>query len=430
MLRILLIIFVDTSLIGLAAWHSLEMMLGAAALVVVLNGMFWMITKSTRPIEPESQSHHIPSEIFAQFRQKTQNTKPAQVPPRDAFSQFQKNLEASPKKKKPPKKKTPVPQAYTNSDFDDALTSSQATHAAEEAKDRVSISKPSKPTKKPAPSKKKVLPPKPTPEPDVSAEESGKRTLERLAQSFRQLQDTEDDLFPDVHVPLSSEKKTTETPAAPAEPVMDEGLGNVLGEPISQVESKMESQALLKMGQSAFQGGRYGEAKASLDNYFSLIEGTDESVLWSTKYMYAKVCLKEGDTQTAVTHFLQILENGIDAEEVEYVTILEEIMNYLEEAHQLEAALLFSQTLLNHYREQLDRVKMDHLYGQIERMLDTLGHDEKLIRTYKGHLEIKRVLKDVDGESQLLDLIGNRYYKMGEKELSRQYYEENLQLKE
>ena len=72
---------------------------------------------------------------------------------------------------------------------------------------------------------------------------------------------------------------------------------------------------------------------------------------------------------------------------------------------------------------------MDNLYERIERALEVIGDDERLIRIYKNHLEIKRILKDKYGESRLLDLIGNRYYKMGNKELSRQYYEDNLRIK-
>ncbi len=255
-----------------------------------------------------------------------------------------------------------------------------------------------------------------------------KRTSEQLN---RLLETIDEDLFADVQIVLPSEDSLDKSPSHTntTHDLFDEGLGDVLERYHSPEEKLAEAEALLKMANSSFQAGHALDAKASLDNYFLIQREMRQKIDWEVQYLYAQICLKLGDISTANNYFSKITKDGLTSTHPDYCKILEAMTMSLEEHQMYEATLPLLYDLLNYYRQQLDRAQMDATYERLEKALEELGDDERLIRTFKNHLEIKRILKDRYGESRLLDLIGNRYYKMGEKELSRKYYEDNLHLK-
>ena len=86
--------------------------------------------------------------------------------------------------------------------------------------------------------------------------------------------------------------------------------------------------------------------------------------------------------------------------------------------------------LLAVFRQVSDRTAMDRIYVMIESAQEQSGDEKKLIQYYKNHLEIKAVLEDVEGQLDLIDQIGNRYYKLGDTEAARNFYEQGLKLRE
>ncbi len=86
--------------------------------------------------------------------------------------------------------------------------------------------------------------------------------------------------------------------------------------------------------------------------------------------------------------------------------------------------------LLAVYRQANDRPAMDRIYALIEDAQEQTGDEQKLIQYYKNHLEIRTVLDDVEGQLALIDRIGNRYFKLGDTEAARQFYEQGLKLRE
>ena len=439
-LKIVLIASGYCLIIGTSFSISWEHGLGAAALLGTIHSIAALFKKHGQVVVLP-----VPPKTTARGKQKTAKTTAKEDATelaginKDIFKQFQNNLQDHQKNLRPQATQTsakpavkmsqsPAPHPYTQAQpaFDETLPL--------ESEDKVSLT--AKPP--PAPRKKssaKTAAPRPAAKPSAAkptkpAENASQILLKKLSQP---LDEVGEDLFDDVQIILPSEQNSSANspPPAASQPLdlFDEGLSETLQASHSMEEKSAEADALLKMAQASFQAGRVSEAKASLDNFFSIQKELKVPTTWEIQYLYAQVCLRLGDRTTAFAYFSEMTQNGLGTTHPDYAKILESIAASLEEHMLYEGALSFLYDLLNYYRQQLDRAQMDQIYGRIELALEELEDDERLIRAYKNHLEIKRILKDQYGESRLLDALGNRYYKMGDKELSRKCYEENLHLK-
>jgi hypothetical protein len=93
----------------------------------------------------------------------------------------------------------------------------------------------------------------------------------------------------------------------------------------------------------------------------------------------------------------------------------------------LKAALI--SRALGPFRQAGDRAALDRLYLRIEAAAESAGDERRLIQFYKNHLAIREALGDLSGRLDLLDKIGNRYYKLQDMAASREYYELGLKLR-
>lgn len=384
---------------------------------------------ATQALDTKSELTAANLEAFARFRknianQAIQAAEPPPAPP---------SLEHQPTAPEPQLKQqaaTPrrLPNPYQTKEapkpprFADELDSEGAA--------KVSISRPSAAA---APPKTMAQPDQPVHEP---ARLSAPRSQQEVAPKREglSLQDPNDndeqDLFADVRIELASESgQEPEDDSTPLQSFMDEGLSGSLKRFSSREEQEAEAGTLLNMAQTAFQARNYTEAKAGFDNYLTVMDELKTQPKWEDLYLYGRICLKLNLIEEALKRFEAVTTDHLDNRHDDYGTILEEIAQDLETRDRQEEAVPFLQKLLNYYRQKLDRPSMDRVYERLEAALEKSHDDEKLIRTYKNHLEIKRMLKDSTGESLLLDAIGNKLYKMGQKELSRQYYEESVRLK-
>jgi hypothetical protein len=444
-----------------------ELGAGAATLIVLIHSILAILKKYgevviiEEDVEIPSQQAPVkkkktsPSRVKAQNIQKTQNVNAIAGLNQNIFAQFQSNLkdkvepEGEPLSDKNLTNK-PVPSASSRKQSSAPL---KAYTSAKNSFDEVlGLEQPDKITlkQKKAQAKKPIKVeleeeafPAPPPRAQSSAPElppthsqlnpyanRSKNLLKELAKSVEH--SDEDDLFADVQIPLLGESRgygSEQSNHRSNDDFFDEGLSSSLKSYASPEEKKAEADALLKMAENSFKSELWEETRASLDNYFILMEELGFLPEWDVWLLYAKVCLKEGNITKAVSCIEKIKEDGLEQQHPDYVKTMEALVAGLEEQHAFQPALPLLHDLLNFYRQQLDRIGMDNIYDRIERALEVLEDDERLIRIYKNHLEIKRILKDQYGESRLLDLIGNRYYKMGNKELSRQYYEDNLRIK-
>ncbi|MBF0237098.1 MAG: hypothetical protein HQM12_05270 [SAR324 cluster bacterium] len=435
---------------GTAATFESSLGLAGVGLLGVLHGMVSIIAQNTQilnEVEPqtvppvsgkknkpqkksakeENVVAGVNSDIFAQFKNNLskQGTTVPEAPATTKAPEPKQGLAQKAPVPVPPVRPSAVPVPEVKK-FESLLTTvKQQTRVVEKqtrmvdntSQDKVSL------TTQPGTSTKA----KPSHEPSKPAIKP--QTPENLLKKLAELpHEEDDDMFADVQIPLGGELKKKDR-ITENEDMFDDGLGSALQAPLSQEEKKRDAEALLKMAETFCQSGNWGEAVASLETSFHAFNELKLTPPWESMLLYTKACLKQGDITKASTAIQQLRTNGLSDKHAEYTSILESLSAGLEEQGQYETALPLLNDLLNNYRQQLNRLEMDNVYERIERAQEVAGDDEKLIRTYKNHLEIKRILKDRYGESKLLDLIGNRYYKMGEKELSRQYYEDNMRLK-
>ncbi len=480
-------------LIGGATWVSLDHGIGVAALLAILHSIIAVLKKNSEvttveePVAeraPAKKAKTTKKKASAKAaskaksasqatqssdaKPKSTNTKKNSSPQEafggfdtNVFAQFQKNLQdnqqtdpslasAEPAKTvptDPPQSNTESPNPYAHIQqpkpfVSELKTSLEEEQIAETTEDMVTLHSKRKTRKTElaslSPSTAETNgTPATSPSPQTNLDEGTNATSNNLPSKnlLRELMESadvaeDDDLFADVQVTLPSEERQAKenTVVGGARDLFDEGLGDVLNRYHSNEEKSMEARALLKMAEGSYAAGHVSEAKASMDNYFSLLHELSETATWEVQQLYGKICLRLGDVTRAVSSFSEVSQ-GMNPHHPEHGKVLEEITQALESLQHYEEVVPFLYDQLNHARQQLDRPKMDQVYERIERILESLGDDERLIRAYKNHLEIKRVLKDRDGESHLLDLLGSRYYKMGEKELSRKYYEDNLRLR-
>ncbi|MBF0280671.1 MAG: hypothetical protein HQM13_22955 [SAR324 cluster bacterium] len=446
-------------LVASAATISVEHGIGVAALIGTLHGIVALLKKHGEVvlINPSEslKSEKAKSSAFKPGNSAQTKQEVSQIAGLDTsvFKQFQSNLQghqanaqaASLSNEKgsktadskrpaqiPAKSPNPYAQAETargKASFNETLAMEQEDKVVLSKKENPPIEKPKKKlsspkTAVPVPQKQKAS------APEEKVEDENQNLFEELS---KPLDNVPEDLFADVQITLPSEearaRKKELPPAGKIHDFFDEGLGESLQATHSPEEKEAEAAALLKIARNSFQAGHVSEAKAGMDNFFLIQQELGESPDWEVRYLYARICLKLGDVVSATASFSEMLEKGLDSKHPDYPKILESITSSLEEHQMIQEELPFLYDLLNYYRHELDRPQMDVTYERIERVLEEMGDDERLIRIYKNHLEIKRILKDQYGEGRLLDAIGNRYYKMGEKELSRKYYEENLHLK-
>lgn len=439
--RGILSILVYGSIIGAAAFHSVEMMFGTGMLVMVIHGLLWMILNNGKIIFISSVTSLKTSSTVSQS---TKNRQQSSDINDKIFQQFQNNLQDYQKKHAGVSPAAPLKQrmnsieepssfseqlAWEDQDQDQVRLSSRAIQQKRTPSvQRQSTEVPPKSDLQPSPTSRRTPPPVAPPKTVVPLQASTTPLRIPSVESSRKPVELGDDLFADVFDPLSNTSPAETNPPLSSSPVISQELDEAFSD-VPDRNDLTEAMSLLHMGQIAYQSGRFLEAKALIENHFSILTQKKQPISWRTQYLYAKICLKEGLVDQSIQYFSKLLKNGQAAEEEDYGRILEEVLVHLQQAQQVDALLPFAFALLNVYREQLNRPQMDTLYFQIEKALESVGDEKRLVQTYKNHIEIKRALKDPYGESQLLDWLGNRYYKMGEKELSRQYYEENLKLK-
>ena len=256
----------------------------------------------------------------------------------------------------------------------------------------------------------------------------------------------ESDLFADVHIhlegdPLLEEENVASDPST--DPLYDEGLSQALRRDDASTEALAEINALLELTHKSFNAKKWSDAQASLDMYLAELRKMGQKPSHEVNYLQTQIANKveppaESPAKSApnptpkpaqAASSSKTSKKALPAASGDYVKILEELAGSLEKRKAHQELLPILHDLLNHHRQQLNRLEMDRIYERIERTLEALGETERLLRTYKSHLEIKKVLKDRYGESLLLDLIGIHYYKVGDSEQSQHYYEENLRVK-
>jgi tetratricopeptide (TPR) repeat protein len=190
-----------------------------------------------------------------------------------------------------------------------------------------------------------------------------------------------------------------------------------------------EAETLLRMAEEALRRGDVTGARAGLGHYFSLLQATGRASPWQALRTQARVAVLEGNATGALQAFEALLKAGFEPTDEAVPPLIETLLAGVprEAGDPLRVSLLLK--LLAHYRQKQDRPAMDRLYGQIVTAQERAGDDHKAVQYLKNHLEIRRVMGQIEGQIELVDRIGNKLFKLGDTAAAREFYELGMKLR-
>ena len=122
----------------------------------------------------------------------------------------------------------------------------------------------------------------------------------------------------------------------------------------------------------------------------------------------------------------EIVTKYVTRNSPDFLPFLETYIDKFLKMDQQKYAVHFMFTALNEYRQLHDHGKMDRTYDEIEDAYRQLEDWPRLIQTFQNHLSIKKVMKDFEGQLDLLDQLGKLLYDQGEEDKSRKCYKQRL----
>ena len=288
-------------------------------------------------------------------------------------------------------------------------------------------------------------------------------SVQPLAQE-EQLEEAMEDLFADVHIPLSMENQNPpvvreDSPKSrPVEQQQNEDSGFWQEDQLSSLfqkpgpldETRDEARGLLKIAMAAADSGREDEARNGLDSYFSMLDEIGKSPAPEAVELQGQLehkaepdqliseaheTLQETDTPLNLETDSSIDEQPKERinpwdndEQTDYASIMDELVDALEKKEAYQEALPLLQDLLAYNQQQENQTEMDLIYERIEKAQNALEDNEGLLETYESHLQCKRSLDDRNGLIRILDALGTLHSKIGNSERSREFHAERLKL--
>ena len=198
---------------------------------------------------------------------------------------------------------------------------------------------------------------------------------------------------------------------------------------ISEEEVEKEDGVLLFAAQKADESRNYEDGLKLLSSWYKQIDSRavrehDPELI----FLKGKFELKREQWDNAVTTWKKLFDGYLKQGESSFVTTLEEITDQFIETSKQEFAVPFLITLLNEYRKKNNRPLMDKIYCEIEKGYKAQQDWQQLIKTYQNHLQIRKVMDDIPGQFELLDLLGKLMYDQGDELGSKVCYEQSVEL--
>ena len=419
--------------IMVATQHSMELTLAAAALWILLMMLLWILRRNTEVVSASfSQTASFANESSRVALKSASSRSPETFTGLDSsvFARFRENLEQNERKqgnfapapKDEPtevvnlKHQTGQPEPADADGFEQALAT--AAQQPPPPKDRVTIRRRNHSTATERPRAQTLRR-----HSDVGSLYS--LSKQRLSQQ-PEIPDSTEDLFSDVYIPLPHQ---LQAPTPTKEDLYDEGLGKTLGHLASPDETRDEAEALLQMARSFARARNWQEAKVSLDNHLQLLQELKRTPQAEDLQLYVKALIELGEIQQAAHHLdgVRRQKDGLEGEDLAHM--VRDVVEGLEQEQAWETMIPLLQDLLNYARQQLDRNEMDRIYDKLEQALEATKDEDRLVRTCHSHLEIKRVIGDVEGEERLLNKLGRLHHRRGDKEMANQLYQDTLRLR-
>jgi hypothetical protein len=256
------------------------------------------------------------------------------------------------------------------------------------------------------------------------------------------VEDEEEDLFADLRPALAvgplarrargakvqPEASRRDVSKLAALPPPDE-VGAALERARAPEQIAEDGEALLRMAQEALDGGNLPRLKTVLDQYDSVVADAPDKATWQAARLHARLAALEGRAEEAGPNYQSMLERGYAPLEAAVESDIDALLEGLDRTRVpgLKAALL--SRALAPFRQAGDRAALNRLYARIEAAAEAADDERRLIQYYKNHLAIREALNDLPGRLELIDKIGNRYYKLQDMAASREYYEMGLKLR-
>ncbi len=185
---------------------------------------------------------------------------------------------------------------------------------------------------------------------------------------------------------------------------------------------------VVSMATKEFQEGNYEESLAIIRQYTQdegkQAESTEQTV--QLIEMKANNEFELGQYDRAAQTYQDIVTRLIPKSSPDFLPLLERFIDKFKDVELEKHAIHFMFTALNEYRQMHDHLKMDITYDNIETAYRQTEDWPRLIQTYQNHLSIKKVLKDYEGQLDLLDQLGKLLYDQGEEDKSRKCYKQRL----
>ena len=108
---------------------------------------------------------------------------------------------------------------------------------------------------------------------------------------------------------------------------------------------------------------------------------------------------------------------------------LDELDRLAKELKHQDFRISFRHMALDLCRREKNYGRMDRIYGELEEIYFAKGDRKNLLEAYKNHYSIKKKLKTIEGQLDILDLMGKLYFDLGDKTSSRACYTESLKIK-
>ena len=192
-----------------------------------------------------------------------------------------------------------------------------------------------------------------------------------------------------------------------------------------------EAEMVLSVASKAYRDESYEEGLATIRKWFQ------NSYKYNTQAKQNGDLLKlkadcefallryEEAADTYQEYFTKHLKSG----DGDYMEFLDGLVDRFTLAMQQHYAVPFYFTALNEHRKVQNHGKMDWIYSQIETAYRNTEDWARLIQTYQNHISIKKMLKDYEGQLDILNHLGKLQYDQGDAAGSKKSYELSIAIK-
>lgn len=230
--------------------------------------------------------------------------------------------------------------------------------------------------------------------------------------------------------PITISKKEDKTSKSKPPLISNEVLnGKDLNSGFKVLEN--EAEMVFNAAEQAYRSGNFEQALSSVMRWFQ------SNYKYNTQASQNKDLAKlKADCEfsllryeLAAASYQDFFKRFCNQTDEEYLPLLDEIIDNFSLSIQQKHAIQFMFTALNEHRQAGNQLRMDGIYKEIEQAYRQMEDWPRLIQTYQNHLSIKKMIKDHQGQLDILDLLGKLHYDQGDAAASKVSYEESIAIK-